>query len=233
MSGLGFCCVECGSDKNGSKAYIEYSKGTLKLKRCVDCGNLVDKYVEFEWLLIIIDMMLLRLPPFRHVLRNVEISKSRYIKFFFLGILMRFYVQLFLLTKLKTYAQLERDWGFLLIITSQLLFVTLVEHVLIFSILFYLVKTYVSPETLKMHLLKAAILSNYCITINVPMTIWETPTSFVRISEILVLAWLILAIKAITEPHTSWNAVVMAVLIPFVLGFMMRVVLLNFLLPIE
>ncbi|GBG26957.1 Protein arv1-like [Hondaea fermentalgiana] len=62
-------CVECGAQGPGA-AFVEYSPGNIKLKRCEDCGQVVDKYVEFEDLLVGVDVLLHKTSAHRHVIFN-------------------------------------------------------------------------------------------------------------------------------------------------------------------
>ena len=50
--------------------YIEYSESNLRLTRCPECGQVTDKYIEYELLLVLIDIVLHRMPAFRHLLFN-------------------------------------------------------------------------------------------------------------------------------------------------------------------
>lgn len=50
--------------------YQEYSKNNIKLNRCPKCGGIADKYIEFELLLVLIDVILHRKPALRHLLYN-------------------------------------------------------------------------------------------------------------------------------------------------------------------
>ena len=49
--------------------FVEYTAGNIKLTRC-KCGSVADKYVEYENILIAIDIILLRKAAYRHVLYN-------------------------------------------------------------------------------------------------------------------------------------------------------------------
>ncbi len=83
-----FVCVNCGKEieinkiyKNESKSqrkdygngvfYVIYpNSNTIRLARCPECRNPVDRYIEIEFLIIIFDVILLRLSAFRHLLFN-------------------------------------------------------------------------------------------------------------------------------------------------------------------
>ncbi len=49
---------------------VEFGKGNIKLTRCPKCASIADKYIEFELILVILDIVLHRKQAFRHVLFN-------------------------------------------------------------------------------------------------------------------------------------------------------------------
>lgn len=61
-------CVVCGNAIDS--LYIEYSQGNIRLTRCEKCGKVADKYVEYEFILVLIDLILHRRQAFRHFLFN-------------------------------------------------------------------------------------------------------------------------------------------------------------------
>jgi len=63
-----YICVYC--ETPCSSLYRQYtsSSSSIKLTACQKCGNDVDPYIEREWLLVVLDCILLRMPAYRHVL---------------------------------------------------------------------------------------------------------------------------------------------------------------------
>ena len=61
-------CVECGACI--PHVYKEYSKGNIRLSVCETCGHVADKYVEYEVVLIVIDLLLFKPQAYRHILYN-------------------------------------------------------------------------------------------------------------------------------------------------------------------
>ncbi|KAG0012756.1 sterol homeostasis protein [Entomortierella chlamydospora] len=53
-----------------SSLYTEYSKGNIRLTYCEHCKKLADKYVEHDFVIIFVDMMLHKKPVYRHLLFN-------------------------------------------------------------------------------------------------------------------------------------------------------------------
>jgi len=64
-------CVECGAQV--PNLYMEFSHENIKLTRCVACNQVADKYIEYELVLVVIDIILHRIQAYRHVLFNRDI----------------------------------------------------------------------------------------------------------------------------------------------------------------
>jgi hypothetical protein len=72
-------CVQCLEP--AETLYRTYTReSTIKLSQCAVCGHNVDPYCEREWLLVVIDIVLLREEAYRHVifnrLRDFRVGKS-------------------------------------------------------------------------------------------------------------------------------------------------------------
>lgn len=65
-----FRCVNCGHQLK--ELYKTYSPTIQKLTECEKCGLIADSYIEFELLVIIIDLVLLSSQAQRHVLYNTN-----------------------------------------------------------------------------------------------------------------------------------------------------------------
>eukprot|EP00919_Chromeraceae_sp_WS-2016_P014384 GHVR01033792.1.p1 GENE.GHVR01033792.1~~GHVR01033792.1.p1 ORF type:complete len:335 (-),score=-8.05 GHVR01033792.1:102-1106(-) len=61
-------CVECGYSVR--YLYKEFSKGSIRLARCEHCGGFADNYVETEYFVIFLDIILHRLQAYRHMIFN-------------------------------------------------------------------------------------------------------------------------------------------------------------------
>jgi len=66
-------CVECGAAVQ--HVYREFSPGNIRLTQCDVCGMFADKYVEYEPLLLCLDLMLIKAQPYRHCLYNMGSKK--------------------------------------------------------------------------------------------------------------------------------------------------------------
>lgn len=61
-------CVECGLSV--TTLVTEYSKGNIVLTQCENCKKFADKYVEHDFVIIFIDMILHKPQVYRHLLFN-------------------------------------------------------------------------------------------------------------------------------------------------------------------
>ncbi|VDD80863.1 unnamed protein product [Mesocestoides corti] len=65
-----FTCICCGEDS--PNIYTEYSKEIINFELCKRCGKIVDKYVEYDFTVVAIDLLVCKIEAYRHILRNVE-----------------------------------------------------------------------------------------------------------------------------------------------------------------
>lgn len=61
-------CVHCGTPCNSLYRQYTSSTSSIKLTSCENCHQIVDPYIEREWLLVLLDCLLLRIEAYRHVL---------------------------------------------------------------------------------------------------------------------------------------------------------------------
>jgi hypothetical protein len=73
---LSYACVHCGSPCASLYYQLSASLSSIKALTCTNCGELVDPYIEREWLLIVIDCILMRVEAYRHVLFNADEIKA-------------------------------------------------------------------------------------------------------------------------------------------------------------
>ena len=63
-------CVECGLDVD--RLYEEPVKGNIMLTNCESCGKIADKYIEYEYTLIFLNLILCKSTVYRHILFNID-----------------------------------------------------------------------------------------------------------------------------------------------------------------
>lgn len=67
-------CVECGASVE--TLVRDYGKGNLRLSICSACNSVADKYVEYETILLFLEVLLLKPQVYRHVLDNLPTPVS-------------------------------------------------------------------------------------------------------------------------------------------------------------
>ena len=69
-------CVECGNSM--TKLYEEPVKGNITLVNCEKCGKIADKFIEYEYTLIFLNLILCKTQVYRHVLFNIDFCNTVY-----------------------------------------------------------------------------------------------------------------------------------------------------------
>ncbi|XP_063116109.1 protein ARV1 isoform X2 [Cavia porcellus] len=65
-------CIECNQE--ASELYRDYNHGVLKLTICKSCQKVVDKYIEYDPVIILINAILCKAQVYRHILFNTKIN---------------------------------------------------------------------------------------------------------------------------------------------------------------
>ncbi|PSN37707.1 hypothetical protein C0J52_16916 [Blattella germanica] len=63
-----FTCVNCGNQVQ--ELFKKYSPTVLKLMHCEKCNQVADKYIEYDPVIVMIDLVLLNERAYRHILYN-------------------------------------------------------------------------------------------------------------------------------------------------------------------
>jgi len=96
-------CVNCGAeilDKRGQPLNQVYDKalsnksGIIRLVECSSCGQVADKYIEYEGCLVLLDLALQYQPAFRHTLVNQN-RRTLILKMVFLTLIVDGYTRWF------------------------------------------------------------------------------------------------------------------------------------------
>ncbi|KAI8504964.1 sterol homeostasis protein [Branchiostoma belcheri] len=67
-----YTCIECG--RGAEELYRDFGGGNLKISHCDHCDQVVDKYVEFDPVLVLLDALLHKPQAYRHILLNSGIQ---------------------------------------------------------------------------------------------------------------------------------------------------------------
>ncbi|KAE9418286.1 hypothetical protein Angca_007457, partial [Angiostrongylus cantonensis] len=67
-----YMCVNCMEPS--TSLYQSYSEGVIRLSNCNRCNKVVDKYVEYETVLVVIDLIIHNISAYRHLIYNMKIQ---------------------------------------------------------------------------------------------------------------------------------------------------------------
>ena len=68
-------CVECASPV--PHLWREVSPGNIRLTNCTHCGAVADPYIEYEVVLVVLDLLGQRKQSYRHLLYNTHSHLTR------------------------------------------------------------------------------------------------------------------------------------------------------------
>ncbi|KAI5968392.1 ARV1 [Candida margitis] len=69
-------CIECGH-RNIPNLYSKYKSEYVKLTVCESCNKVCDKYIEYDAVILFLDILLLKKPAYRHLSYNLTEWKIR------------------------------------------------------------------------------------------------------------------------------------------------------------
>nr|XP_044614955.1 protein ARV1 isoform X1 [Equus asinus]XP_044614963.1 protein ARV1 isoform X1 [Equus asinus] len=187
-------CIECNQE--ASELYRDYNHGVLKITICVSCQKScqkpVDKYIEYDPVIILINAILCKAQAYRHILFNTKINMHGKLCIFCL--LCEAYLRWWQLqdsnqnTDPDDFIRYAKEWDF-----YRMFAIASLEQTAFFIGIFTFLWV-VRPMTAKKKpnfilLLKALLLSSYGKLLLIPAVIWEhdyTPLCL-RLIKVFVL----------------------------------------------
>ncbi|CAH2252644.1 ARV1 [Pelobates cultripes] len=167
-------CIEC--NKESRELYRDYGHGVLKITICKSCQKPVDKYIEYDPVIILINAMLCKAQAYRHVLFNTTISIHGKLCIFCL--LCEAYTRWLQLpgssnkTDPGDFIRYAKEWDF-----YRLFGIAALEQSAflagIFIVLYLVMPSLLNSRSDCLLLLKALLLSNYGKLLLIPAVIWE------------------------------------------------------------
>eukprot|EP00164_Ancoracysta_twista_P006979 GFYU01009826.1.p1 GENE.GFYU01009826.1~~GFYU01009826.1.p1 ORF type:complete len:240 (-),score=24.03 GFYU01009826.1:178-897(-) len=204
-------CVECGQPVND--VYREFSHGNIRLTRCERCGKYADKYVEYEVILIVLDLFLQQPQVYRHLLFNRTPYRESGLGYFFyklafLSVLFECYLKWFrlktvydeeesLITMHQYPSPYERYWHLFLSCLGE--YVVYCLGIVASTKMFYhLDAVFVKYN----YLVMAIILAGFGRFLLVLMMIWDYHISFSTVVNAFVLSSNVTAVKVFLDTTT-------------------------------
>lgn len=156
-------CITCG---NSVPALARsYGKGNVQLIKCEICNGFADKYIENEFIIIFLDMLLQKPAVYRHLLLNQSLSRDKLLSFS-----KRLYILLILFEVYARWSLLNMD-NFLLQY-SYLFILCFVEfsvyHLALRCIIYYIYRSHALDD-----ISCAIIISSFGKLLLLCLSIWD------------------------------------------------------------
>jgi len=211
-----------------------FGKGNIRLSRCKSCHSISDKYVEYEFVLIFIDLLLHKTQVYRHLIFN----RLEFSEVWIPRQLLKFLLVLFVLDTYKAilldpsnplsaerYSAFE-DEGFNLSTLGHDLNLLLFHFGMFLGVVgdfFVYTATIILIVTLQLnmnsrcgeltkynYIFVAIIVSTFGRGVLLFMLVWDYPVLFIRGVDIFVLTSNVVALQAFLD--SSWPSVLCAVI---------------------
>ncbi|KAK1311134.1 hypothetical protein QJS10_CPA08g01271 [Acorus calamus] len=200
---MGLRCIHCGSEVK--KLYVQYSPGNIRLMKCENCKEVADHYIECEFMIILIDLILHKQKAYRHLLYNVltrdVIDAQGILWKSSLSYLMLDTYRYFLLSSSIKDLDSSGYSLFSLWICGKILLNVMFGNFVFSSIL--LLATWISSLYSEIaryeDILLAIIVSSYFKIFLVAMMVWDFPSSVHLIIDLFILSSNIVALKVLTK----------------------------------
>ncbi|XP_005856425.1 PREDICTED: protein ARV1 isoform X1 [Myotis brandtii] len=210
-------CIECNQE--AKELYRDYNHGVLKITICKSCQKPVDKYIEYDPVIILINAILCKAQAYRHILFNTKINMHGKLCIFCL--LCEAYLRWWQLqdssqnTDPDDFIRYAKEWDF-----YRMFAIASLEQAAFFIGIFTFLWIEGTIATKKnpnfVLLLKALLLSSYGKLLLIPAVIWEheyTPLCL-RLIKLFVLTSNFQAIRVTlnTRRKLSFVAIVCGLL---------------------
>ncbi|XP_012083080.1 protein ARV 2 [Jatropha curcas] len=196
-------CVECGFAIK--TLFVQYSPGNIRLMKCENCKAVADEYIECEFMIILIDLILHKPKAYRHILYNVlnqETINSE-------GLLWKTTISFLLLDAYRSLLLQrngEEHGSFLSFSSKKIIMDVFAANIMFFCIVFLTTRLLLNKSvgfSRFGNLFLAIIVSSYLKIFLVAMMVWEFPSSVIFIIDLFVLSSNAVALKVITESDLS------------------------------
>ncbi|KAM7275906.1 hypothetical protein ACFE04_017772 [Oxalis oulophora] len=186
-------CVQCGFKVN--KLFVQYSPGNIRLMKCENCKEVADEYIECEFMIILIDLILHKRKAYRHLLYNVLHEQTMDFKGLIWNALTIKDRSLLLRRSEKQSSPTESYSSFWI---WHMLLEVLFGNVMLFSTYLFTAKTFLDKSDGVSRVVK--LICDWFFPTN---QVWEFPASAIFIIDLFVLSSNTVALKVLTESSTD------------------------------
>ncbi|THU74908.1 hypothetical protein C4D60_Mb04t38360 [Musa balbisiana] len=177
-------CVNCGSGMGS--LFVQYSPGNIHLMKCEHCKAVADPYIECEFMIILIDMILHKRKAYRHLLFNM--------------------LKFSLLKNSKACLDSSRSLLLSFLTCGKVMLDVLLGNLIFISVVLLGIRFLLNLSfdvSRYRQILLAILVSSYFKLFLVAMMVWEFPSSVLLVIDILVISSNALALGVVTELQTA------------------------------
>uniref|UniRef100_A0ACD5X804 Uncharacterized protein n=1 Tax=Avena sativa TaxID=4498 RepID=A0ACD5X804_AVESA len=197
-------CVGCG--RRVKTLFVQYSPGNIRLMKCDNCKAVADPYIECEFMIILIDLILHKTRAYRHLLFNkMHIGSSLDKGILYQSILVHIILDAFRISVSKANTadrNSSRSTLSTILNCSEVLGDALLGNIIFMAILLlgvrYILKLSFNIMRYR-EVLSAVIISSYFKLFLLTMMVWDFPSSAIFIVEIFVLSSNVVALRVMTQ----------------------------------
>ncbi|XP_065036299.1 protein ARV 2-like isoform X2 [Musa acuminata AAA Group] len=194
-------CVNCGSGIRS--LFVQYSPGNIRLMKCEPCKAVADPYIECEFMIILIDMILHKRKAYRHLLFNMlNLGDTLEVKL----TLFSFRCMFSLLKNSKACLDSSRSLLLSFLTCGKVMLDVLLGNLIFISVVLLGIRFLLNLSfdvSRYRQILLAILVSSYFKLFLVAMMVWEFPSSVLLVIDILVISSNALALGVVTELQTA------------------------------
>ncbi|ONK69694.1 uncharacterized protein A4U43_C05F25760 [Asparagus officinalis] len=201
-------CVNCGWGIE--RLFVQYSPGNIRLMKCESCKVVADPYIECEFMILLIDLILHKTKAYRHLLYNMLNLEASDVKgILWKSSLINFLLDAYRFSILKgSKNDLDSSKGLLLTIwTCGEIFVNVTLGNLMFVSVVFLGTRILLNSTFAITryrgILLAILVSSYFKLFLMAIMVWEFPLSVLFIIDIFVLSSNCVALQVLTQSRIA------------------------------
>ena len=175
------CLTPCGA------LYRKYGAATIKLSQCSECKRDVDPYCEREWLLVVLDCILLREQAYRHLLFHRRIELHGHLKSIFVLCAV---LRARFMWSLNQDLEFDSIWFCQQVVRSMMLLLLTTGAVfMLFSMNDAMNTTTSKADLVTLVYLALALPAVMCHAVTLGVQIWEASDTVRQLGSLLVLVY--------------------------------------------
>ncbi|KAJ1293321.1 hypothetical protein BS78_01G059000 [Paspalum vaginatum] len=202
--GEGPRCVGCGG--RVKTLFVQYSPGNIRLMKCDNCKAVADPYIECEFMIILIDLILHKTRAYRHILFNkLSMGSSVDKGILYRSTLIHIALDAFRISFSK--GNTADGASYRSIFSTTFNCIEVIGDALLGNIIFVIMLLLGVRFILKLsfdiiryrEVLFAVIISSYFKLFLFTMMVWEFPSSVIFIVEMFVLSSNVIALRVVSQ----------------------------------